>query len=191
MDTIILMMLIFWGALLVFAWRLRAGLGFLGDAVAGMTGFMLGKALGPGATILEGRSGTASASWINHGIVWLFIGASITFVDLWLGHSPNALYSLQSWSWDLTGNAAYTPSIMATFGGMIMLLIGSSLHIIPRMADTPLSNETNAGLMAMVFTGGILLFVIGSQVQNDIGNMIAFAGYNIPALAALAIIANF
>ena len=79
---------------------------------------------------------------------------------------------------------------MATFGGMIMLLIGSSLHIIPRMADTPLSNETNAGLMAMVFTGGILLFVIGSQVQNDIGNMIAFAGYNIPALAALAIIAN-
>ena len=190
MDTIILMMLIFWGALLVFAWRLRAGLGFLGDAVAGMTGFMLGKALGPGATILEGRSGTASASWINHGIVWLFIGASITFIDLWLGHSPNALYSLQSWSWDLTGNAAYTPSIMATFGGMIMLLIGSSLHIIPRMADTPLSNETNAGLMAMVFTGGILLFVIGSQVQNDIGNVIAFAGYNIPALAALAIIAN-
>ena len=27
---------------------------FLGDAVAGLTGFMLGKALGPGATILEG-----------------------------------------------------------------------------------------------------------------------------------------
>ena len=76
-------MLIFWGSLMCFAWRLRAGLGFLGDAVAGLTGFMLGKALGPGATILEGRSGTASASWINHGIVWLFIGASITFVDLW------------------------------------------------------------------------------------------------------------
>ncbi len=190
MNTIILMMLIFWGTLLIFAWRLRAGLGFLGDVIAGVTGFMLGKALGPGATILEGRSGTAAAAWINHGIVWLFIGASITFVDLWLGHSPNALYSLQSWSWDLTGDAAFNPSIMATFGGMIMLMIGCSLHIIPRMADAPLANETNAGIMAMVFTGGLLLFVLGSQVQNDIGNVIAFIGYNVPALAALAIIAN-
>ncbi len=190
MNTIILMMLIFWGILLLFAWRLRAGLGFLGDTVAGMTGFMLGKALGPGATILEGRTGTAAMAWINHGMVWLFMGASITFVDLWLGHSPNALHSLQSWSWDLTGDAALNPSIMTTFGGMIMLLIGCSLHIMPRMADASLSNETNAGLMAMVFTGGILLFVIGSQVPNDIGNMVAFVGYTIPALAALAIIAN-
>ena len=45
MNTIVLMMMIFWGILAVFAWRLRAGIGFLGDVVAGMTGFMLGKAL--------------------------------------------------------------------------------------------------------------------------------------------------
>ena len=45
MDTIIQMMLIFWGALVLFAWLLRNGMGFVGDALAGMTGFMLGKAL--------------------------------------------------------------------------------------------------------------------------------------------------
>ena len=56
MDTIILMMLTFSGALLVFTWRLRAGLGFLGDAVAGMTGFMLGKALGPGCLLYTSPS---------------------------------------------------------------------------------------------------------------------------------------
>ena len=190
MNTIVLMMIIFWGILAVFAWRLRAGIGFLGDVVAGMTGFMLGKALGPGATILEGRSGTASSAWINHGMIWLFLGASITFVDLWLGHSPNALHSLQSWSWDLTGDAAYTPSVMATFGGMIMLLIGCSLHIVPRMSDKALANETNAGLMAMMFTVGILLFILGSQVTHDIGNLIAFGGYGLSALSSVAIIAN-
>ena len=80
MDTIIQMMLIVWGALVLFAWLLRNGMGFVGDALAGMTGFMLGKALGPGATLLEGRSGSASSSWIHHGLVWLFVGASITFV---------------------------------------------------------------------------------------------------------------
>jgi len=190
MNTIVLMMIIFWGILAVFAWRLRAGLGFLGDVIAGMTGFMLGKALGPGATALEGRSGTGAAAWINHGLIWLFIGASITFVDLWLGHSPNALHSLQSWSWDLTGDTAYTPSIMATFGGMSMLLFGSALHIVPRMSDKTLANETNAGLMAMLSTVGILLFIIGSQVTHNIGNIIAFAGYILCVLASIAIIAN-
>ena len=191
MDTIIQMMLIFWGALVLFAWLLRNGMGFVGDALAGMTGFMLGKALGPGATLLEGRSGSASSSWIHHGLVWLFVGASITFVDLWLGHSPNDLYSLQSWSWDITGDSAFVPSVFATFaGGIHMMLIGAALHIIPRLANHPLASEGNAGLMAMVTSLGVFTAIIGTQFGNNIGDLVAFGGNSLVALAALAIIAN-
>ena len=99
MDTILSTMFYFWLSLFVVLFLVQRGLWIFSDVAKGTISFMLEKALGPGADLVEGRPGSGARSWIMQGALWLIFASMFTFTSMWLTHDPDALHSLASWGY--------------------------------------------------------------------------------------------
>ena len=191
MDTILSTLVIFW-ALIILSYILsQKGLGVLGGITRGMTMFMLEKALGPGADLVEGRKGSGAKVWIIQGMIWLFISATLTFIGLWLGHDPNALHSLEAWGYNaLSSELFYAGKFAALFGAIGMFIIGSGLHILPSLLEVDLASEKNAVLTSFAWTLSVIILIIGSQSNEIFGLNIILIGTVVNLIVATAITAN-
>ena len=191
MDTVLTTMFYFWISLFVVFFLIQRGLWIFSDVAKGTVSFMLEKALGPGSDLVEGRPGSGARSWIFQGTLWLILASTFTFISMWLTHDPNALHSLASWGFVANADELASAGVYATiYGSVSMLVIGSSFHIIPKLAGTELASETNANLVSFVWTISVLVLVVGSQNNMILGIEIIPLGTAINAIALFAVILN-
>ena len=191
MDTILTTMFYFWISLFIVFFLIQRGLWIFSDVAKGTVSFMLEKALGPGSDLVEGRQGSGARSWIFQGTLWLILASTFTFISMWLTHDPNALHSLASWGFVANADELASAGVYATiYGSVSMLVIGSSFHIIPKLAGTELASETNANLVSFVWTISVLVLVVGSQNNMILGIEIIPLGTAINAIALFAVILN-
>ena len=191
MDTVLTTMFYFWISLFIVFFLTQRGLWIFSDVAKGTVSFMLEKALGPGSDLVEGRPGSGARSWIFQGTLWLILASTFTFISMWLTHDPNALHSLASWGFVANADELASAGVYATiYGSVSMLVIGSSFHIIPKLAGTELASETNANLVSFVWTISVLVLVVGSQNNMILGIEIIPLGTAINAIALFAVILN-
>ena len=191
MDTILSTLVIFWALIILSYILIQKGLGVLGGITRSMTMFMLEKALGPGADLVEGRKGSGAKVWIIQGMIWLFVSATLTFIGLWLGHDPNALHSLEAWGYNaLSSELFYAGKFAALFGAIGMFIIGSGLHILPSLLEVDLASEKNAVLTSFAWTLSVIILIIGSQSNEIFGLNIILIGTVVNLIVATAITAN-
>ena len=191
MDTILSTLVIFWALIILSYILIQKGLGVLGGITRSMTMFMLEKALGPGADLVEGRKGSGAKVWIIQGMIWLFVSATLTFIGLWLGHDPNALHSLEAWGYNaLSSELFYAGKFAALFGAIGMFIIGSGLHILPLLLEVDLASEKNAVLTSFAWTLSVIILIIGSQSNEIFGLNIILIGTVVNLIVATAITAN-
>jgi len=191
MDTVLTTMFYFWISLFIVFFLIQRGLWIFSDVAKGTVSFMLEKALGPGSDLVEGRPGSGARSWIFQGTLWLILASTFTFTSMWLTHDPNALHSLASWGFVANADELASAGVYATiYGSVSMLVIGSSFHIIPKLAGTELASETNANLVSFVWTISVLVLVVGSQNNMILGIEIIPLGTAINAIALFAVILN-
>ena len=191
MDIVLTTMFYFWISLFIVFFLTQRGLWIFSDVAKGTVSFMLEKALGPGSDLVEGRPGSGARSWIFQGTLWLILASTFTFISMWLTHDPNALHSLASWGFVANADELASAGVYATiYGSVSMLVIGSSFHIIPKLAGTELASETNANLVSFVWTISVLVLVVGSQNNMILGIEIIPLGTAINAIALFAVILN-
>ena len=191
MDTVLTTMFYFWISLFIVFFLIQRGLWIFSDVAKGTVSFMLEKALGPGSDLVEGRPGSGARSWIFQGTLWLILASTFTFTSMWLTHDPNALHSLASWGFVANADELASAGVYATiYGSVSMLVIGSSFHIIPKLAGAELASETNANLVSFVWTISVLVLVVGSQNNMILGIEIIPLGTAINAIALFAVILN-
>ena len=191
MDIVLTTMFYFWISLFIVFFLIQRGLWIFSDVAKGTVSFMLEKALGPGSDLVEGRPGSGARSWIFQGTLWLILASTFTFTSMWLTHDPNALHSLASWGFVANADELASAGVYATiYGSVSMLVIGSSFHIIPKLAGTELASETNANLVSFVWTISVLVLVVGSQNNMILGIEIIPLGTAINAIALFAVILN-
>ena len=191
MDTILSTMFYFWITLVVAYFLMQRGLWIFSDVAKGTVSFMLEKALGPGADLVEGRPGAGARSWIMQGSLWMIFASMFTFTSMWLTHDPDALHSLASWGYTANAEELASAGVYATlYGTVSMFIIGCSFHIIPKLAGTELASETNANLVSFVWTISVLVLVIGSQNNSILGIDIIPLGVALNNIVLLAVIMN-
>ena len=191
MDTVLSTMFYFWVSLFIVFLLIKRGLWIFSDVAKGTVSFMLEKAIGPGADLVEGRVGSGARSWIMQGTLWLILGSMFTFMSMWLSHDPDALHSLASWGYSANTHELSSAGVYATlYGSVSMLIIGSSFHIIPKLSGTELASETNANLVSFVWTLSVLIMVIGSQNNLILDLEIIPIGVALNTVALLAVIMN-
>jgi hypothetical protein len=191
MDTILSTMFYFWILLFVVFFLIQRGLWIFTDVAKGTALFMLEKALGPGADLVEGRPGSGARSWIIQGMLWLIFASMFTFTSMWLTHDPNALHSLASWGYYANADELASAGVYATlYGSVSMFVIGSGFHIIPKLSGTELASETNANLVSFIWTLSVLTLVIGSQNNSILGIDIIPLGVILNTVALIAVIMN-
>ncbi|DAC61773.1 MAG TPA: hypothetical protein HA357_05090 [Candidatus Thalassarchaeaceae archaeon] len=191
MDTILSTMFYFWITLFVAYFLMQRGLWIFSDVAKGTVSFMLEKALGPGADLVEGRPGAGARSWIMQGSLWMIFASMFTFTSMWLTHDPDALHSLASWGYTANAEELASAGVYATlYGTVSMFIIGCSFHIIPKLAGTELASETNANLVSFVWTISVLVLVIGSQNNSILGIDIIPLGVALNNIVLLAVIMN-
>ncbi len=190
-DQVLTSMALFWALMLLSYFLMQNGLSIFNDVTKAMSLFMLEKALGPGIDLVEGREGSASKAWFIQGMLWLIAAATLTFEGLWLKHDALALHSLSAWGYDPTAySLLYASNYAALYGGIGMLLIGSSLHIMPRLAGTQLASERNATLVSFLWTLSVLVLVVAAHDSEILGINVFLVGSGMHILAFLAILMN-
>ena len=138
-------MVTFWLITLVVFILVNRGIWVFTDVSKSMSLFMLEKALGPPIDFVDGKKGSASTTWILQGTLWIIPASLVTFCGLWLSHDPQALHSLTAWGLNPVSTSLTTSGILiAVYGSMGMLLIGSSMHIVPAVSYTHLTLPTKA-----------------------------------------------
>ena len=155
-----------------------------------MTDFFMEKALGPGADLFEGRTGSGTVAWMMHGMLWTSIGATFTFVGLWMMHEPDAIASLSSIGYAPSAATVITAAEGAATGGILMLLIGAGLHINGRLSGNGLASDTNAVLVSYAFSMSLLLGLISDHMSGTWGDALATGSSTIATMVMIAILAN-
>ena len=188
MNVIVSTLAIFWFLLVLYFILIKRGLWIFNDVAKGLSMFMLEKALGPAIDFVSGRRGAASTAWILHGLVWTFIASTFTFMGLWLAHDPTALHSFESWGYHPeSSELIYAGRITALFGAIGMMIVGASLHILPRLCGTDLASESNATLVSLLWTLSVIVMFVGSQNNVILGINVLPLGTLIISLASIAI----
>ena len=81
-----------------------------------------------------------------------------------------ALHSLTAWGLNPVSTSLTTSGILiAVYGSMGMLLIGSSMHIVPELGATSLATEKNATLMSFVWTLAVIVMFVGANKPEIAG----------------------
>ena len=191
MDVIISTLAVFWLILAIFFILIKRGLWIFSDVSKSLSMFMLEKALGPAIDFVSGRPGSATTAWIIHGFVWTFAASTFTFVGLWLTHDPTALHSFESWGYHpKSSELIYAGRLTALFGAIGMMVIGASLHALPKLSGTNLASESNATLVSLLWTLSVLLMFIGSQNSVILGITILPVSNLLLSMASIAIVIN-
>jgi hypothetical protein len=191
MNEIIPTMAIFWLLMVISFILIKRGLSIFNDVAKTMGMFMLEKALGPAIDFVQGKPGSASKTWILHGMIWAMIASILTFEGLWLSHDPTALHSLGSWGYSPDSqDLIYAGRFAALFGAVGMMVIGAGLHVIPSLAGTKLASESNATLVSLLWTFSVLILVIGAHSKEILGINFIMLGTVLQTLAMMAIILN-
>ena len=181
----------FWLAILVVFILINRGIWVFTDVSKSMSMFMLEKALGPPIVSVEGKKGSAATTWIMQGALWLIPASVITFCGLWLSHDPEALHSLSSWGLNPASTSLITSGfLVAAYGSVGMLLIGSSMHIVPELGGTTLATEKNATLMSFVWTLAVIVMFIAANKPEIAGIKIMPLATLLTNLALIAVIVN-
>jgi hypothetical protein len=181
----------FWLAILVVFILINRGIWVFTDVSKSMSMFMLEKALGPPIDFVEGKKGSAATTWIMQGALWLIPASVITFCGLWLSHDPEALHSLSSWGLNPASTSLITSGfLVAAYGSVGMLLIGSSMHIVPELGGTTLATEKNATLMSFVWTLAVIVMFIAANKPEIAGIKIMPLATLLTNLALIAVIVN-
>ena len=184
-------MVAFWLAILVVFVLVNRGIWVFTDVSKSMSMFMLEKALGPPIDFVDGKSGSAATTWIIQGALWLIPASVITFCGLWLSHDPEALHSLSSWGLNPVSSSLITSGfLVAVYGSVGMLLIGSSLHIVPELGGTALATEKNATLMSFIWTLAVIVMFIAANKPEIAGIRVMPIATLLSNLALLAVIVN-
>jgi hypothetical protein len=191
MNEIVPTMAIFWLLMVISFILIKRGLSIFNDVAKTMGMFMLEKALGPAIDFVQGKPGSASKTWILHGMIWAMIASILTFEGLWLSHDPTALHSLGSWGYSPDSqDLIYAGRFAALFGAVGMMVIGAGLHVIPSLAGTKLASESNATLVSLLWTFSVLILVIGAHSKEILGINFIMLGTVLQTLAMMAIILN-
>ena len=191
MNEIIPTMAIFWLLMVISFILIKRGLSIFNDVAKTMGMFMLEKALGPAIDFVQGKPGSASKTWILHGMIWAMIASILTFEGLWLSHDPTALHSLGSWGYSPDSqDLIYAGRFAALFGAVGMMVIGAGLHVIPSLSGTKLASESNATLVSLLWTFSVLILVIGAHSKEILGINFIMLGTVLQTLAMMAIILN-
>ncbi len=191
MNEIIPTMAIFWLLMVISFILIKRGLSIFNDVAKTMGMFMLEKALGPAIDFVQGKPGSASKTWILHGMIWAMIASILTFEGLWLSHDPTALHSLGSWGYSPDSqDLIYAGRFAALFGAVGMMVIGAGLHVIPSLSGTKLASESNATLVSLLWTFSVLILVIGAHSKVILGINFIMLGTVLQTLAMMAIILN-
>ena len=141
MNAIIPTLAIFWLLMIISFILMKRGLSIFNDVAKGMAMFMLEKALGPAIDFVQGKPGSASRTWIMHGMMWTMIASILTFEGLWLSHDPTALHSLSAWGYSPDSQELlYAGRFAGVFGAAAMMIIGAGLHVIPALSGTNLAS---------------------------------------------------
>jgi len=181
----------FWLAILVVFVLVNRGVWVFTDVSKSMSMFMLEKAIGPPIDFVEGKRGSAATSWIIQGALWLIPASVITFCGLWLSHDPEALHSLSSWGLNPASTSLITSGfLVAVYGSVGMLLIGSSMHIVPELGGTTLATEKNATLMSFVWTLAVFVMFIAANKPEIVGIKVMPLATLLSNLALIAVIVN-
>ena len=190
-DQALTSMFLFWGLMLLTYFLMQNGLSIFNDVTKSMSLFMLEKALGPGIDLVEGREGSASKTWFIQGMLWLIAASTLAFEGLWLKQDPTALHSLSAWGYDPTASSLlYASNFAALYGGVGMLLVGSSLHIIPRLSGADLASERNATLVSFLWTLAVVILVIAAHDSVILGLNIFLIGTAMHTLGFVAVAIN-
>ncbi len=191
MNEIIPTMAIFWLLMVISFILIKRGLSIFNDVAKTMDMFMLEKALGPAIDFVQGKPGSASKTWILHGMIWAMVASIFTFEGLWLSHDPTALHSLGSWGYSPDSqDLIYAGRFAALFGAVGMMVIGAGLHVIPSLSGTKLASESNATLVSLLWTFSVLILVIGAHSKVILGINFIMLGTVLQTLAMMAIILN-
>ena len=191
MNEIIPTMAIFWLLMVISFILIKRGLSIFNDVAKTMGMFMLEKALGPAIDFVQGKPGSASKTWILHGMIWAMVASILTFEGLWLSHDPTALHSLGSWGYSPDSqDLIYAGRFAALFGAVGMMVIGAGLHVIPSLSGTKLASESNATLVSLLWTFSVLILVIGAHSKVILGINFIMLGTVLQTLAMMAIILN-
>ncbi len=191
MDSVLSTLAVFWACALVFYILVHRGLWIFSDVARGMGMFMLEKALGPGIELVEGRAGSAARAWIVQSALWLMVGGLFAFEGLWLAHDPTALHSLGSWGYDPTAETlAATGKAVTIFGGVTMSIIGCGLYVLPKLLGTELASERNGTLVSFLYSGSVVVHMIGSHDPVILGIKVLVIGTGIHILAVAAVVIN-
>jgi len=181
----------FWLAILVIFILVNRGIWVFTDVSKSMSMFMLEKALGPPIDFVDGKNGSAATTWIIQGALWTIPASIITFCGLWLSHDPEALHSLSSWGLNPTSSSLITSGfLVAVYGSVGMLLIGSSMHIVPELSGTTLATEKNATLMSLIWTLAVIVMFIAANKPEIAGIGIMPVATLLTSLALIAVIVN-
>ena len=184
-------MAVFWLAMLVVFILVNRGIWVFTDVSKSMSMFMLEKALGPPIDFVDGKRGSAATTWIMQGALWIIPASIITFCGLWLSHDPEALHSLSSWGLNPTSSSLITSGfLVAVYGSVGMLLIGSSMHIVPELGGTTLATEKNATLMSLVWTLAVIVMFIAANKPEIVVIRIMPVATLLTGLALIAVIVN-
>ena len=184
-------MITFWLIILVVFIMVNRGIWVFTDVSKSMSLFMLEKALGPPIDFVEGKKGSASTTWILQGTLWIIPASLVTFCGLWLSHDPQALHSLTAWGLNPVSTSLTTSGILiAVYGSMGMLLIGSSMHIVPELGATSLATEKNATLMSFVWTLAVIVMFVGANKPEIAGVPVMPIATILTNLVLLAVIVN-
>ncbi len=179
-----------WAAFLLVWALVNRGIPIFQELVRDMTDFFMEKALGPGADLFEGRQGSGTVAWMMHGMLWTSIGASFTFVGMWMAHEPDAIASLSSIGYAPSTATVQTAAYNAATGGILMLLIGAGLHINGRLSGSGLASDTNATLVSYAFSMSLLLGLLSDHMSGKWGDYLCTAAATIATLVMVAILAN-
>ena len=191
MGEVVTTMVFYWGLMLMSYFLMQNGMWIINDVVKSMCRFALGKALGPAIDFVEGREGSASKTWMMQGMFWLILASLFTFEGLWLAYDPHALHSLSSWGYNPTSESLlYAAGFATMYGGVGMLIVASSFHIIPKLADTELASERNGTLVSYLWTLSVLFAVIAAHDSVILGINIFLIATGLHGLAFLAVLIN-
>ena len=183
-------LIILWASFLLVWILLNRGVPVFQELIRDMTDFFMEKALGPGADLFEGRTGSGTVAWMMHGMLWTSIGATFTFVGLWMMHEPDAIASLSSIGYAPSAATVITAAEGAATGGILMLLIGAGLHINGRLSGNGLASDTNAVLVSYAFSMSLLLGLISDHMSGTWGDALATGSSTIATMVMIAILAN-
>ena len=152
---------------MVFANAVQKGMGGMTKPLRQFGLFLLTKAAGPATDLFQEKEGSGAKTWMQTGVFWLVLAGVGGFLYAWHSYDPAALDSLSNigWSYDDGSALAYFNSV-AIGTAIFAILIGGALVAHARTCGAKLASEANASLIALAWTGQVLVGLALSALDH-------------------------